>query len=395
MSYLKDFFKKIIIKLLLIRAKSVLKKGSKVCAITGSVGKTTCKEFLTELLELKYDVKSTFKGFNTPIGIMLSILDERESGWSSPLAWIKILFRVYTKRIYVPDVFVFEYGVDQKGDMDELLAIAQPEKVIITHITEVHIADGQFSSLDEILTEKSKIAKDAQIAYIPRGMQVETSGTIEYFNPLGKDQKGGFSFEVDGEFYHASFFGNFLASSLAPCVHLALSEGISSNEIQTILSEFKLPKGRGRLLEGVNGAMIWDSSYNASPSATRKMLQTLKNLPYERKIALIGNMNELGPKTAYYHEQVASVADECVDLIFFYGESAEYFKKGIKSKSLEIFKTHEEAVGKLKNILKEGDIILIKGSQNKVRLEKVVKKLLKNPEDSVNLARQGEAWDKI
>lgn len=400
---MKSAFKKLAILLLKKRADIILKnKNVQIYGITGSVGKTTTKEALTAILSLKYKVISSKGGFNTPIGLLLSVLGE-ESGFSSPFRWLWIFIKVYTKKITIPDILVLEYGVDQKGDMDELLKIARPNKAILTKIAPVHMAEGQFESLGEIAEEKAKLIeaanevilnKDCIYLQAIRGKKE----TIYFTGKTAQDEKNGFSFEYGGVRYFVPIFGSFLYSSFMPAVIFGLKAGIKSEKIKKVLAEMQAPAGRGRVLMGINNSIIWDSSYNASPEAVKKMLETMKKIPAKRKLALLGNMNELGEKSTEFHQEIGKIAANKVDMIFFVGEklNEEAFYKGVnRKKPLTFFKDANEAGRELAKILKKGDLLLVKGSQNRVRLEKAVKKLLKDSGDQCKLCRQGSAWENI
>ncbi len=400
---MKKALKKLVVLLLKKKANKVLlNKNVEIYGITGSVGKTTTKEALSKILSLQYDVQASKGGFNTPIGLLLSIVNEK-SGFSNPFKWIWILLKIQFKKIKIPNKLVLEYGIDTKGDMDELLAVAKPKKAILTKIAPVHMEKGQFSSLGEIAEEKGKLIENAELGVINKDcIYTQTfkakKETIYFDGKTARDQKNGFSFEYQGVKYFVPIFGAFHYSSIIPAVILGLKAGIKAEKIKKALENFKMPPGRGRILKGVNESIIWDSSYNASPEAVKKMLTTLSKIPARKRIALLGNMNELGKKSENFHHEIAEVAVKNADMIFFVGEqrNQEAFYQGVGNKKpLTFFKNADEAGEELKKILQKNDLILIKGSQNNVRLEKAVKKLLQNPKDSEKLCRQDKEWQKI
>lgn len=396
---MKNLLKKIIVSLLKARAKSLLKQsGAVVYGITGSVGKTTAKEALKKVLETRYRVIASEGGFNTSIGLLLSLLGEKESGFTNPAKWLQILLRIYTKKIPLPDRFVLEFGVDKKGDMDELLAIIQPDIAIITKIAPVHLAEGQFNSLEQIAQEKGRLAQNAKYVVLNKdcqySRQIKTKAEKLYFEGASaRNEENGFSFDYQGEHYFVPMFGAFQYSSFLPAVILGREEGITVKEIQTVLKKFTPPAGRGRIFAGLNKSTIWDSSYNASPEAVGRMLETLPKIPAKRRLALLGNMNELGEKSAEYHEDIGQKAAIYADHIFFVGENAPAFSKGVAGRRpLRIFSDAQEAGKEIKKILQKGDLLLVKGSQNKVRLERAIEPLLAHREDLKNLCRRGESW---
>lgn len=161
---------------------------------------------------------------------------------------------------------------------------------------------------------------------------------------------------------------------------------------------FTLPPGRFSVIPGKNGSTLIDSSYNASPVTMKAALQTLKGLPAKRKICVLGNMNELGVQAIRAHRDLADTIRETCDVLFTVGDLMKetantVLKKGFPESNVKILNTSEEAGLEVSKILQEGDVVLFKGSQNKVRLEASVKMCMKNPEDAKKLlVRQEGEW---
>ncbi|MEI7510645.1 MAG: UDP-N-acetylmuramoyl-tripeptide--D-alanyl-D-alanine ligase [Candidatus Peregrinibacteria bacterium] len=413
---IKSLLKNIILSLLLFRAQKVLDHGAEIIAITGSMGKTTTKNLLSALLAEKYEVLSSREGFNTPIGIALSLVQEGSSGFSSPSKWMKILWKTYTKTLPKPQKIVLEFGVDQRGDMDELLAIAHPKIAIVTNIAPVHLGKGHFRNVREILHEKAKLP-----LAIPSSGMCLINGEDENLQTL-KDQDiskivwYGKSSEYEAQcidvrheptgisFVYASngerleFFlpviGSFFAELATPVIFLARKYGISPEKIETVFKSFLPSPGRGRILKGKKESILWDQSYNSNPKAVFSALEDLKNVPASRKIVLLGSMNELGEESSAFHEELGEKAGETADLILFVGSHGLSVGKGAEKsgKNITLFHTAQDAGKHLADILQEGDFILIKGSQGGIFLERAVELLLENPEDERLLCRRGEEW---
>lgn len=414
---MKNLFKNIVILLLKLKVNKLIKKSNtEIYGITGSVGKTSTKKIISEVLKTKYSVCESIGGFNTRIGILLSILGEKESGFSSLTKWIAILWRVYTKNISLPEKIVLEYGVDKKGDMDKLLSIIKPNVAVVTKIVPAHMAKDQFQSIEEITKEKGKLVQNAKkIAILNNDCKylknIKLNQNIENIifgqddkNDFQikdlKEEKNGFSFSVkyQEKIYKFSLpiFGSFQYTSFLPAIVIGFQNNITPKQINDVFKKYELPAGRGRIFEGINKSKIWDSSYNASPVATEAMLETLKNIPAKRRLALLGNMNELGKFSANFHKEVGKKASEICDEIFFVGVEEKSFSVGVaKKKPLTIFPNAEIAGERLKDFLQAGDLILVKGSQNNVRLEKAIEKLLANKKDIKKLCRRSAEWKKI
>ena len=171
-------------------------------------------------------------------------------------------------------------------------------------------------------------------------------------------------------------------------------------EISEALRDFKSPRGRLNLIEGINHSIILDDTYNSSPQSAGKALEILKEMEgdKEKKIVIFGDMLELGDLTVEEHVKLgALVAKSKIDLLLCIGDFAENICSGaLKAKmskdKIISFNSQKDLFKYVKNNIHKGDIVLVKGSQG-ARMEKVVKALLKNKEESKNLlVRQEEEW---
>jgi len=174
---------------------------------------------------------------------------------------------------------------------------------------------------------------------------------------------------------------------------------MSWEEAIIALERYQLPPGRMNIIPAVNEATILDSSYNSSPAALKESLHVLKEIGQgKRKVAVLGNMNDLGKEAKALHEVIGEIVPECADLLLTVGGNAKYIgtsaeKHGMDKKNIFNFKNANEAADFFKKKIKKDDIVLVKGSQNNVRLEKFVKKLMAHPEDAKKLlVRQEKVW---
>lgn len=416
---MKKQMKSIVTTLLRIRASKILSSSPEVIAVTGSMGKTTTKTLLEHILSTQFTVIASKGGFNTPIGILLSLLGEEKSGFSSSSEWIKILFRAYTSPVPKAQKIILEYGVDRPGDMDDLLDILTPQTAIITSIAPVHIGKGLFKNIEEIIYEKSKLytslpqggigilnMEDPELKKIS---ELKTKGTLI---KLGKSSEHDiYALDIRTEKNGTSFvygtkeerfecfipiFGEYISMIAVPAIYIARENGISKEKITQALKTFNAPSGRGKILKGKNNSTIWDSSYNANPKAVESSLQTLPFLPAKKRIVLLGNMNELGEESNDFHTAIGSLSADVADEIHFIGDSYEAFEKGVKEKKKNCMH-HKDAVsaGKfLEKSLQPGDLLLVKGSQGGIFLESAIEKILANPDDKKLLCRRGKQWEK-
>jgi UDP-N-acetylmuramoyl-tripeptide--D-alanyl-D-alanine ligase len=152
-----------------------------------------------------------------------------------------------------------------------------------------------------------------------------------------------------------------------------------------------------RILRGINGSILLDDSYNASPAASEEALGALSLIPKKgKRIALLGDMLELGRYSAEEHARVGKLAAERVDMLIAVGIRSRAsrlaaIEAGMKEENVLAFDTAIEAARAIKEHVRENDIVLVKGSQS-VRMERVVEELLRNPEDAKLLVRQDPEW---
>lgn len=395
--------------------------GLFIIGVTGSIGKTSTKEAVWHLLKKKYQVYKSNKSYNTEFGLPLSILEE-SSGFSSPWLWLKTILGAIGKAFFGSrnmQMLVLEMGMDKPGDMGQLLKLVRPQVGVITNIRPVHLAKGQFKDLDDIFAEKSKLATtlpekgiailNADDPYLIdlreklickkiffgysdladlRAVKVES--TVESLKFM-LEYKGVIA---EGEM---QILGAYQIYVVMAAVAVGLSQGFELQEAVTALQDYRLPPGRMNPIAGIHDSLIIDSSYNASPEAVKEALEILKTAK-GRKIAVLGNMNELGTYTEVKHREIGAMVLGRADVLFTVGENGKLIAEqagltGFDKRSIFVFDNAPDAAEALKSFIKKGDTILVKGSQNKVRLEKLVKIIMKEPERAGELlVRQERSW---
>lgn len=418
---MKMFFKFIITKILTFKAKRFLQKHKvQVIAVTGSVGKTTTKQAMYHLLKPHFDVYASETGFNTEIGLSLTILRQEESGFSFVFAWFRILKQIFTKPIAPYQKIVLEMGADQPGDIQRLVRIAPPDIGVITAVHPVHLSEGQFEDVEAISREKSQLIRSMssqQCAILNqdnkfvREMQTDAQkwfyGTTDKADIQVSDiqvMDSALAFCVRHQNEAADFtvpvLGDFQIYTLLPAIAVARRLGLSLQDCAKGLSDFRLPPGRMNPIEGDLDTLILDGSYNASPTSMKKALELLWQLKAKRKIAALGTMNELGEMNKEAHLNLGQQASRA-DILVAVGPEAATIKQGaieakMPAENIYTFFDSEEAGYFLKKVMQAGDLILVKGSQNRVRMERLVKVIMKHPESAPRLlCRQGKAWENI
>jgi UDP-N-acetylmuramyl pentapeptide synthase len=175
--------------------------------------------------------------------------------------------------------------------------------------------------------------------------------------------------------------------------------GLNEEELSRGLKEVKPFAGRMQILDGKKGSTIIDDTYNASPAAVIAALDVLYSVKATQRIAILGNMNELGGYSQQAHEEVGAYCrSDLLDLVVTIGADVEkYLVPVAKAKgcTVQSFASPYDAGAYVLTALQEGAVILAEGSQNRVFAEEAVKLLLENPADNGKLVRQSDDWLQI
>ncbi len=420
---MKDYFKKFVLYFLVWLARIRLKRLRPfIIAITGSVGKTSTKEALYTILQQRYKVIRNQKSYNTNFGLPLAIL-EQSSGFSSMREWLKIMAQSVINAFWNGrdiQMMVLEFGVDKPGDMDYLLKLIQPQIAVITNIKPVHLDKGQFKDEEDIFLEKSKLVRslpekgiailNADDPYLAESFSNAPCKKIFYGMSetadlrclsLESSLKGlSFTLGYKDQVVRSSLplLGKFQIYVILAAVATALTQGFSLEEAINALKDYRLPPGRMCVIPGILNTVIIDSSYNASPATMKEALDILEQTARGRKIAVLGNMNELGSSSKKYHRDIGKYVLGKADILITVGEYAKLIgeesqKHGFKEKAVFHHTDALKAANAIKKLLRKNDTVLVKGSQNNVRLERLVKILMKEPQLAEKmLVRQEKEW---
>ncbi len=195
--------------------------------------------------------------------------------------------------------------------------------------------------------------------------------------------------------------GSYQIYVLLPAIAVGLTQGFSLQECVDSLKNFTPPPGRMTMIPGIRGSTILDSTYNASPDAVKEALNLLMEVSPGRKVAVLGNMNELGDKTEAFHRDVGKLAHKRADVLVTVGDLARFIseeaqKEGHSAQDIYHYEDADAASKFLSTLVQEGDTVLVKGSQNRVRLERLVEALMADPSQAKDLlVRQEKHWKDI
>ena len=353
--------------------------GVKVVGITGSVGKTTTKEMTASILEAVYHTAKTEGNHNNNLGLPMTIMDMPEN----------------------TEVAVLEMGMNHSGEMEYLSSIARPDLAIITNIGTMHIE--HLGTREGILQAKLEIM---------RGMPDDGAGVFNGDEPLlwniraiGKHKKyyygienhacditatdiveldDGVRFVVHGFGQQFELFvpmlGRHAVYNALAATTVGLLLGVKPEQIQARFSSFH-NTGMRQKIYVKNGVTIIEDCYNAGPESTEAALDVLAGIKTDgRRIAVLGDMLELGNRSAAEHYRIGRLAVGKADLLLTYGEHSVRtltgaITGGMNPKNTDHFDTHEDMAHMLKMRVSEGDVVLFKGSRG-MRMEKVLQLFL-------------------
>lgn len=351
----------------------------KVVGITGSNGKTSTKDILSSILKTKYKTYKTQGNLNNELGVPLTLLSLEED----------------------IEFAVIEMGMSSLGEIELLTNLASPDAAIITNIGTAHLQE--LKTRENIIKAKLEIIKDLKpnglFVYYGDDEDVRTkvntlsipqkqitfgnNDSNDYVAKMISSSINGLNFKlenIDSPEFFLPMLGNHQIFNASSAIAVARHFGLSFDMINKGLSNIELTGMRSELISGDKFDILNDS-YNSNPDSTKAALNTLNSLNnYTQRIVVFGDMLELGEEEVNMHKNIGKAIDfNKVDYLFTFGELAKYAAKEAKSRTSEekVFSFHDklQLIDKLKEILKDNSIILLKGSRG-MKLEEISKNLL-------------------
>ena len=358
-----------------------------VVAVTGSVGKTSTKDLIASVVSQKYNTLKTKGNYNNEIGLPLTILGLTDE-----------------------EAMVVEMGMNHFGEIRKLTNIAKPTVAVITNIGTAHI--GNLGSRENILKAKLEILEGLQgntvvinndndllykwanenkdkyniITYGIKNKSKYMATDIKSFedksefkvvcekNESISDSKQNVNMDSKQDINRAKEEGinnkivtvpvggeHFILNSLCA---IAVGEylNVPTEKIINGIANLELTKKRMEILTSKAGATVINDTYNANYDSMKAAIIYLKEIKNKRKIAVLGDMLELGDYSKELHEKVGEEVDESIDILITIGKEAKYIAEKSKAKQIIECKDNDEAIEKLKEIQTKNDAILLKAS---------------------------------
>ena len=349
-----------------------------VIAITGSVGKTSTKDMVASVVSQKYKTLKTAGNYNNHIGVPLTILSLKDH-----------------------EAVVVEMGMNHLGELSLLTNIAKPTIAVITNVGTAHI--GILGSRENILKAKLEIIEGLQengkliinndndllnkwneenniVDTVTFGIENESDFMAE--NIIDREDGSTYDLKGENEEIEVPVGGrHFVLNSLCG-IAVGKTLGISLDKIKEGIKNFELTKKRMDISKIEGNITIINDCYNANYDSMKAAIEYLGKIQNSRRIAVLGDMLELGDFSKELHEKVGiEVAKNNIDMLVVVGTEAKYIKskaieQGFESDKIIECDTNEDAVRKISNIMKENDYILFKAS-NGMHFDEIIDSLTK------------------
>jgi UDP-N-acetylmuramyl pentapeptide synthase len=402
-----------------------------IIAVTGNAGKTTTKEAIAAVLATKYRVRATGGNLNNELGIPTTIIGDfaqqyyRSGG--TFLFWLQVLLTAVRVLVYnrdYPQVLVLEYGADHPGDIKRLVHMFPPHISVVTQVGDIPVHIEFFASAQELAAEKAQILKHlttsdvAVLGYddltvlemrekthahvltygLGDGADVQVTNVhprLEGVRPVGI----GFDIHLNGSTMPVTIGGTIgagIARAAAAGVAVGSAMNVGLADAVEALVRMEPPAGRLRIIDGVRGTVLIDDSYNASPAAVHLAIDAVRHLPASRHVFVLGDMLELGAHSVQAHQAVGTMAASVADVLVCVGERGRFIADAAGNQmppaQIHWAADSRTAAGMVQQLLRAGDLVLVKGSQG-MRMERIVQELMAQPERAPELlVRQSARW---
>lgn len=395
---MKKIARKIVAAILGYQVRGLCRKNNlKVVGVAGSIGKTSTKLAIATVLSAGLRVRYQEGNYNDLVSVPLVFFGQNLPSLYNPFAWLLVFWRNQRQvwGDYPYDAVVVELGSDGPGQIAGFKKYLNLEIAVVSAITPEHMQF--FKTLDDVAKEELTITTFATLSLFNADLC-----PAEYYSFLDNKLTYGLKgtdFNPDSLKLNDASLSKPEQYSRLAAVAVAKKLGLNDQQIARGLIQIMPPAGRMQRLNGINGSMIIDDSYNASPEAMKLALDYLYSQAAPQKIAVLGNMNELGGYSRQAHEEIGGYCDpKQLELVVTIGPDAnKYLAAAAEAKGcrVERFDSPYKAGEFIKPLVRSGAAILVKGSQNGVYAEETIKSLLPIPSDVNKLVRQSTEWMKV
>jgi UDP-N-acetylmuramoyl-tripeptide--D-alanyl-D-alanine ligase len=336
--------------------------NGEVVGVTGSAGKTSTKDIIAAMLSVKILAGKTIGNFNNHVGVPLSIL----------------------RLPAVARVAVLEIGMNHAGEIRDLSAIARPRIGVVTNVGHAHME--AFDSIEGVAAAKRELIEalpadgvavlNADDPLVSRFRDVHPGVTVTFGLSEGADVRAeqveysseGVRFQVNGLQFESALLGRHSILNLLAGIAVASLYGIQPEQLTGVVSALSAGSMRGQRFEQ-NGILILNDCYNSNPDAARAMIDVLRETPAKRRIAVLGEMLELGHWAESLHREVGNYVANCgIDVLVGIRGAARHMVDAAmeagQSEDAAFFSPDTAVAGDLlRQVARPGDVILFKGSR--------------------------------
>lgn len=388
--------RKYIARILRWQAKIFINKNQpKIVVITGSVGKTSTTQAIATILKQSFKVRATLKNYNSDVGVPCSVFQKKlPESLRNPFAWVWLFLQNFAEVLHKTDVdvLVLELGTDKPGEIAEF-AWLKPDIAVVTAVAPEHMEF--FSTLEKVAQEELSVSRYSEKTLISHEMVasefLQFAETENLFNYSREDLS-----RLGLEAENLQVVGEHGLDAISAGIAVGRALGMDSDALKAGASQVKPQPGRMNLLKGIKNSTLIDDTYNSSPEAVEAALKYLYSTDAPYKVALLGNMNELGVVSEQAHSDVGKLCNpKKLDLLITLGPDANKYtakKAELQGCKVERVDTPYKAAQIIGDNLKENSLVLLKGSQNGVFAEEAVKLLLADSSDEEKLVRQDKFW---
>ena len=411
--FMKKQLKSLVASILGWQVKKLKSKNNfKIVAVVGSIGKTSTKYTIAQMLSGGMRVRYQKGNYNDLVSVPLVFFDESMPSLLNPLAWAGIFIRnqKQIRKNYAYDVVVVELGTDEPGQIAEFKRYIKADITVVSALTPEHME--QFKTLDAVIKEELSVAEYSDLIIYnkdlcPANAVSKLRNAMSYSNQTKADyyltgiKRDGANFKVtfNGEKrfeLEMTAVSETQLYSLLAGTTVAEMLGMGVIEIQKQAKTIKAMPGRMNVLRGKNDSTIIDDTYNASPEAVKMALETLMGFKAKKRIAILGSMNELGENSPEFHKDIGAMCDPKLinEVVTIGAQAREFLASAAEGAGCNVksFDSPVDAGKYVAGLLDSDTVVLAKGSQNRVFSEEAVKKLLASKDDEKLLVRQSAEW---